>query len=1013
MYTATPSRSINEIERELFVKFTAPIIVMPEGIESGGSELISLPDHPAGKLLLESNLINIRHIFPEYMRRDSVTYNPYGIAVRVPNHSGEFVLTFGDRGSRDEILNELQGTPDVLWVEPNEPEVPCVVPDDPFFWMQWSLDDEYDHDIDAPEAWDIETGSENTIIAIIDEGVLSSHEDLSWRVYGDANSSDHGTHVAGIAAATGNNDTGIAGVHWCASLLNKYANNDASISATKTREAVDAGAHILNNSYGNYTWYSFFFIEVAYAYKMNRVFVGSKGNDGSGSVHYPSDYEHAFGVGGSTSEDFYWPSSNYGAGIDVSAPAVEILSTMATTPSSYAWMSGTSMAASHVSGLAALLHSHEPTLNNDDIMYIIRYSADDIDEDPADVGYDERTGWGRINARKALEFLEPPYRLDHFTTTGGGIHYTHPYSYEWFLDVSGLAPVNYWTFCHEIRTDVTFPHEYAEVPLVWGRGNASIGYSDALIHSDAGYVGVVDGSLTTTGCTLRTYVYDVYTVSGGHVGWFPCEPLQVQYAYTVLAPVDQDGDGIDDDMDICPYTYNPEQDSAALREWSALYYGTDGFHDAKSVLPMYDGSYLVAGSQPDPVAGCYYHLWKVDPCGGVIWDRPCCGPPFKTTPGNKHTLPTGAVSDERNYYQKHPMVEPTADSGFIVLTNDGSLALVKLDHLGNQQWYQHVQNGWPGFSVHQTSDGGYLATIRSDYPDSRFLEWRDADGNLTWWRDMGAFTYGPYNGMDARETSDGGTIFVTDWPTGGPTGTDIRVVKLDAGRNVEWDQTYDGLDTDQPLVVFEDTGSGYVIAGNVIRSGNNWDMRLMKINTSGSQVLWDSIYGGPDDQFMASAIPTADGFLLIGCTDGPGAVAFDLFVIETNKQGEQQWWRMYNGIETACGQSCAATDDGGFILGGTSSEAGNPDNRAGMVIKIMQPSSCCIRRGDVNHDGAPLIDVADLVYLVDYMYVQGSPPPCWDEGDVDGSGIPPIDMGDLVYLVDYMFSGGPLPPPCP
>ncbi len=75
-------------------------------------------------------------------------------------------------------------------------------------------------------------------------------------------------------------------------------------------------------------------------------------------------------------------------------------------------------------------------------------------------------------------------------------------------------------------------------------------------------------------------------------------------------------------------------------------------------------------------------------------------------------------------------------------------------------------------------------------------------------------------------------------------------------------------------------------------------------------------------------------------------------------------------------------------------------------------SSCCNFRGDVdNSDKAP-IDIADLVYLVDFMFNQGPPPPCYDEGDIDGSGVAPIDIADLVYLVDYMFNAGPEPPPC-
>jgi len=74
---------------------------------------------------------------------------------------------------------------------------------------------------------------------------------------------------------------------------------------------------------------------------------------------------------------------------------------------------------------------------------------------------------------------------------------------------------------------------------------------------------------------------------------------------------------------------------------------------------------------------------------------------------------------------------------------------------------------------------------------------------------------------------------------------------------------------------------------------------------------------------------------------------------------------------------------------------------------------CCAIRGDVDHSGVEPIDIADLVYLVDYMFNEGPAPVCWGEGDIDASDVEPIDIADLVYLVDYMFNDGPEPPMCP
>ncbi len=81
----------------------------------------------------------------------------------------------------------------------------------------------------------------------------------------------------------------------------------------------------------------------------------------------------------------------------------------------------------------------------------------------------------------------------------------------------------------------------------------------------------------------------------------------------------------------------------------------------------------------------------------------------------------------------------------------------------------------------------------------------------------------------------------------------------------------------------------------------------------------------------------------------------------------------------------------------------------GLSQGFWQVFGCCEQRGDVDHSGA--INVADLTYLVDYLFFSGPAPPCEEEGDVDGSGA--INVADLTYLVDYLFFSGPAPPPCP
>jgi len=326
----------------------------------------------------------------------------------------------------------LEGENGVLLIERCGPvRTEAFFPNDTGFYHQWGLHNEGgdwivpDADIDAPEAWEFETGSSNTIIAIIDLGVRADHEDLTPRVYGDPEYHYHGTHVAGIAAATGNNYSGGAGVNWHAMILNKvYDSTDHESLPPLIVSSVNMGADVINNSWSvdddNLTIAS----AVAFAVKMDRVFVAAKGNDDSSDPLYPADYPFAFSVAASNHRDHRCDFSNYGNGVDVAAPGWGIFSTFASTPYAYGWDQGTSMAAPFVSGIASLLQAHRSDLCNDDILNLIRFSADDIDENPASPGYDDYTGWGRVNARQALDFLHPPYSLDQYTRIGGWVHHT-------------------------------------------------------------------------------------------------------------------------------------------------------------------------------------------------------------------------------------------------------------------------------------------------------------------------------------------------------------------------------------------------------------------------------------------------------------------------------------------------------------------------------------------------------------------------------------------------------------
>ncbi|MFO0873026.1 MAG: S8 family serine peptidase [Phycisphaerales bacterium] len=269
-----------------------------------------------------------------------------------------------------------------------------------------------DADIDATNAWDSTTGSASIVIALLDSG-LNDHPEITGRILVGTNipqqngntadgCSSHGTHVAGIAAATGNNGIGVAGVCWNAQLLPIVVVNPCtgleSYVADGLTWAADHGADIANMSLQYSAGTEYLHAAVQYAAAAGMVLVAAAGNNNSG-VAYPAKWPECIAVAATDNQDKRWASSNFGPEIDVAAPGWQVYSLNGSD--SYAYKTGTSMATPHVSGIAALLWSIKPTLTADQIRALIETTCDDI----ATPGFDNLTGHGRVNAASAVAAL--------------------------------------------------------------------------------------------------------------------------------------------------------------------------------------------------------------------------------------------------------------------------------------------------------------------------------------------------------------------------------------------------------------------------------------------------------------------------------------------------------------------------------------------------------------------------------------------------------------------------------
>ncbi|HDQ99706.1 MAG TPA: hypothetical protein ENN51_05405 [candidate division WOR-3 bacterium] len=307
----------------------------------------------------------------------------------------------------------------VRWLEPDSRTRAAHLPNDPYFlteqWDKWVM---Y-----ADRAWDLNRGNTNIAVVICDNGVEYTHPDLGDRFtpgsYGyDFVSNDndpapdnilvpeafHGTHVAGITAATMDNARGIAG--WAgirllaARVLNDSGSGTLSNLASAIHWAADQGARVVNMSLGSDDYSTPVAEAARYAAQRNVLLVAAAGNAGRATAQYPARLPEVICVGATDRPGGLADYSNFGGDQELVAPGSGIRSCW--TGAGYGIASGTSMAAPQVAGVAALVLSAYPTLSTNRLRAVLAASA--IDMGPE--GWDARFGHGLVNAYRALTLAE-------------------------------------------------------------------------------------------------------------------------------------------------------------------------------------------------------------------------------------------------------------------------------------------------------------------------------------------------------------------------------------------------------------------------------------------------------------------------------------------------------------------------------------------------------------------------------------------------------------------------------
>lgn len=373
-----------------------------------------------------------------------------------------YKIKYDSQDDAKKVAQELADDPDVEWAQPSYIYYPLTtIPNDPCFnnsgvstgygKRQWSLSgiDDYGYatpNIDVKRAWDITTGKSDVVIAIVDTGVQLTHEDIKNRLwinigeiagngidddengkiddingwdFGDNDNNPnltsytnqiHGSVVASICSAQGNNAIGVSGVAWDSRVMViKCSSQTFSglINVDKAIEyAVDNNAKIINMSFGSKDEDSALKTAIEYAYANNIIMFVAGGNENASDVLYPAKYPEVICVGATDDEDKKSSYSNYNERVDISAPGDFIASIQPSSTndnlyySQYYAMSGTSMATPMAVGVASLVCSRKPDITPSEMKTILKETADPIDD--KNPSYAGKIGSGRINAYNAL-----------------------------------------------------------------------------------------------------------------------------------------------------------------------------------------------------------------------------------------------------------------------------------------------------------------------------------------------------------------------------------------------------------------------------------------------------------------------------------------------------------------------------------------------------------------------------------------------------------------------------------
>jgi subtilisin family serine protease len=414
---------------------------------------------------IDINIVKVKKLFPPDVKNNTALSKKYGL--------DKFYVVFVDtKKDIKDICKEYEKNGSVDFAEPDfigesagQKTYEHSRPNDEFFNRQWALNNDGSirttvgkqgksgADLNVLKGWEVETGSESVIVAVMDSGSKLDHPDLEGRfwinksetkngrddddngfvddvngwnfAYENSNVKDdggHGTNISGTIAAKTNNGIGYAGIDQHCKLMICKNLDDENLGeyswwSASLYYAANNGAKVINMSEGGYDYSKTLNTAIDYAHDAGCLIVASMMNKNNNDKYYPASFKNVLAVGATDTDDsrcrqFTWGGgSNWGRHISVVAPGNRVYGLDYKDNYDYeVYWSGTSQATAYVSGLAALLLSQDPGRTNKDLKEIITSTAVDKVGDPREdtPSWDEFYGYGRVDVYAALMYGKTP-----------------------------------------------------------------------------------------------------------------------------------------------------------------------------------------------------------------------------------------------------------------------------------------------------------------------------------------------------------------------------------------------------------------------------------------------------------------------------------------------------------------------------------------------------------------------------------------------------------------------------